>query len=53
MDSKILKFGSWSQRLKDGADWFELPGSINGTKGVYQIGVNSEGVIFHRAFKPN
>ena len=33
--------------------WFESPGMIDGVRGVYQIGVNESGIIFHRAFIPN
>lgn len=51
-DSHIIKNGAWSQRLKDGANWYELSGQINGTKGMFQIGVNESGVIFHRNFVP-
>lgn len=49
-DKHIIQNGSWSQRIKDGTNWFELPGSINGTKGVYQIGVNNSSSIFHKNF---
>jgi hypothetical protein len=49
-DKHIIKNGAWSKRIKDGADWYELRGSINGAEGMYQIGVNSDGLIFHRAF---
>ena len=44
--------GDWDQRLKDGAHWFQTPGAINGTQGVYQIGINNSGSIFHRTFIP-
>ena len=41
-----------SQRVKDQAFWFELEGTINGKDGIYQIGMNKEGIIFHRNFVP-
>ena len=50
-DKHIINEGAWAQRLKDGADWYELPGTVNGTEGVYQIGINSNNVIFHRCFE--
>ena len=28
-------------------------GAINGTNGTYTIGINKEGIIFHRSFVPN
>jgi len=31
---------------------YELPGSVNGQSGVYQIGVEN-GVVTHRFFKPD
>lgn len=52
-DLHIIQNGAWSQRIKDGADWFELPGSINGVDGVYQIGINKSNEIFHKNFVPN
>jgi RHS repeat-associated protein len=51
-DSDIIQNGAWSQRIKDGADWFELPGSINGVDGVYQLGINNSNEVFHRNFVP-
>lgn len=51
-DNHIIQNGAWSQRLKDGANWYELPGSINGTDGIYQIGVNGQNTIFHKNFVP-
>lgn len=51
-DSHIMQNGAWSQRIKDGANWFELPGTINGTNGMYQIGINNSNVTFHRNFVP-
>lgn len=49
-DKFIIKNAPWAQRLKDGANWFEYPGSVNGQQGVYRIGINDDGVIFHRDF---
>ena len=51
-DEHIIQNGVWSQRIKDGANWFELKGSINGVNGVYQIGLNKSNVIFHKNFIP-
>ncbi len=51
-DNYIIKNGAHSRRIKDGADWFEMPGNINGTDGMYQIGVNQNGYIFHKNFVP-
>jgi len=51
-DNHIIQNGAWSQRIKDGANWYELPGTINGTSGMYQIGINNSNVIFHRNFIP-
>lgn len=52
-DSHIIQNGTWAQRIKDKADWYEMSGSINGTEGIYQIGINEAGMIFHRNFVPN
>ncbi|MBP7839592.1 MAG: RHS repeat-associated core domain-containing protein [Bacteroidales bacterium] len=52
LDKTIVQQGAWVQRIKDAAFWFEAPGTINGTQGVYTIGVNQQGVIFHRCFYP-
>ena len=27
------------KELKNGADWFEMPGSVNGNSGMYEIGM--------------
>lgn len=51
-DNHIIQNGAWSQRITDRANWFELPGTINGTKGMYQIGINNSNEIFHRSFIP-
>ncbi len=51
-DEHIIQNGSWSQRIKDGANWFELKGTINGVKGTYQIGINKSNIIFHKNFIP-
>lgn len=49
-DDHIIENGAWSQRIKDGADWFEMPGTVNGKSGMYQIGINRAGEVFHRNF---
>lgn len=51
-DKHIIQNGAWSQRIKDGANWYELQGHINGAQGMFQIGVNQNGLIFHRNFVP-
>ncbi len=51
-DDMIIGRGYPSQRLIDQALWFELPGTINKVPGVYQIGINDMGIVFHRAFNP-
>lgn len=52
LDKVIIDGGAWAQRIKDGAPWFEAQGVINGTRGVCQIGINNNGIIFHRTFIP-
>jgi hypothetical protein len=51
-DQHIINTGTWSQRIKDAANWYELSGTINGVEGMYQIGVSPSDVIFHRNFVP-
>lgn len=51
-DKHIINNGSWSQRIKDQANWFELRGTINNTEGIYQIGISKTNVIFHKNFVP-
>jgi len=51
-DSHIINNGSWSQRLKDGANWYEMSGSVNSVKGTYQIGITHGNKIFHKNFVP-
>lgn len=57
-DRMIVKKGAWSFRLDDYVDHknighlFEAPGMIDGKNGLYQIGINDKGIIFHRFFKP-
>ena len=51
-DAHIINNGSWSQRIKDGANWYEMSGSINGVKGNYQIGLTHWNKVFHKNFKP-
>ena len=58
LDQQIVHQGSWAFRVSDYVrynnigQWFEAPGIIDGVRGVYQIGVNESGIIFHRAFIP-
>lgn len=58
LDNQIVQQGSWAYRVSDYVrynnigQWFEAPGIIDGVRGVYQIGINESGVIFHRAFIP-
>ena len=61
-DKFIIDNAPWAQRLKDGANWFEYPGSITTydaagepiiNNGNYRIGINDKGTIFHRDFIPN
>jgi RHS repeat-associated protein len=40
-DKTIINEGAPSLRLVDRARWFEMPGSINGTNGNFQIGINN------------
>ena len=51
-DEQIIQNGAFSQRIQDAAFWFEAPGSINGQSGIYSIGINQNGIIFHRCFNP-
>ena len=51
-DQHIINNGTWSQRIKDAANWYEIPGNINGVDGMYRIGINQDKVIFHRDFIP-
>jgi RHS repeat-associated protein len=37
---------------KNGYNIYQLPGSMNGKKGVFEIGVNKKNVIDHRFFRP-
>lgn len=36
-DKYIIKNGTWSQRLSDRANWYELQGLINEERAIYQI----------------
>ena len=51
-DNQIMRYGAPSLRISDGARWFEMPGSINGVRGNYQIGISNSNRIFHRNFVP-
>jgi hypothetical protein len=48
-DKTIIEGGVMSI-TKDGGLWFSAPGAINGTNGVYTIGINTQGIIYHRCF---
>jgi len=62
LDDPIINGSGWAQRIKDYQNggkigyWYESPGYIQqGNKiqyGTYQIGINQDGFIFHRFFKP-
>ena len=52
-DESIINYGNPAQRLVDRAYFFEMPGTINGTEGVYLIGINTDGIIFHHNFFEN
>lgn len=49
----VIQEGAWSQRIKDGSDWFELEGKVNGASGVFQVGISPDNILFHRNFVPN
>lgn len=50
--NEVINKGAWSQRLKDKANWFELPDQLNGRNGIYSIGINDKDQIFHWGFIP-
>ena len=52
LDAQILRSGAYAQRVSDRAHWFVIEGSINGTRGVYEPGINVAAEVFHRAFRP-
>jgi RHS repeat-associated protein len=49
-DKHILQTPAIPQ--KNGYNIYQLPGSMNGKNGVFEIGVNSKNVIDHRFFRP-
>jgi RHS repeat-associated protein len=51
-DEIIIEQGAHTLRIVDQAHWFELPGAIDGRSGVYQIGMNDMGIIWHANFVP-
>lgn len=51
-DEYIVKYGASYSRLSDGSTFFTMTGSINGQNGVYTIGINDSGIIYHRCFFP-
>lgn len=57
-DAKIVQYGNWSNSLKDMkiynnyGHFYELPGTINGKFGLYQIGINDAGIVYHKNFVP-
>jgi len=36
-DNHIIENGAWSQRIKDGADWYEMPGSVMVIPGIMKL----------------
>ena len=56
LDKTIIDNAPWAKTIENGGNWFEYPGTIETSKkiyqGTYQIGINDEGVIFHRNFVP-
>jgi len=50
LDKTIVQQGSMAYRISDGSYMFTAPGTINNVQGVYTIGVNQSGVIYHRCF---
>ena len=52
IEDKVIKYGIPSQRINDAAYWFEYNGSVNGVDGFFTIGINKDGVLFHRCFYP-
>ncbi|MCM1501408.1 MAG: hypothetical protein NC115_01920 [Bacteroidales bacterium] len=51
-DEYIIQNGIAAQRIMDHAFMFSLDGSINGVQGVFTVGINQQGVVFHRCFIP-
>lgn len=55
-DALVIKHGGWNGTVNPSiglkGHWFELPGTINGKAGMYQIGINTEGIIYHKHFSP-
>lgn len=57
-DAKIVRYGHWSNNLKSMKNYgnyghfYELPGTINGKAGMFQIGINESGIIYHKTFNP-
>lgn len=60
-DNIIINNGGWNGTIAQPRDpsmgllkgsWFELPGTINGKPGMYEIGINQGGIIYHRHFRP-
>ncbi|MBR3744139.1 MAG: RHS repeat-associated core domain-containing protein, partial [Bacteroidales bacterium] len=49
-DDIIIQYGAADFRLSDGAMFYYYPGTINGNSGIYTIGINSDGFVFHRCF---
>ena len=58
LDQVIINQGTWSQRISDYVRYnkigynFEAPGLFNGVEGTYQIGINGNGIVFHKFFLP-
>lgn len=52
-DDIIVENGVMGSTMKNKGFWFELPGSINGNNGYYQVGMGQDGIIYHRGFIDN
>ena len=51
-DDYIVKYGASYSRMSDGSSFYTMTGSINGQNGVYTIGINDSGIVYHRCFFP-
>lgn len=47
-DKTIVQTKNIAQRMSDESFMFTAPGAINGTQGIYTVGVTPDGTIFHR-----
>ena len=51
-DDIIVKSGVPNYRISDNSMFYYLTGSVNGKEGVFTIGINNDGIIYHRFFYP-